>query len=81
MSYPQLIVSMLTLLRSDRVLQIRGVLALLMFATLSIFWSALVLPLSASPYNFSHTMIGAFGLAGAAGALAAARAGQWSDRA
>jgi len=80
MSYPQLIVSMLTLLRSDRMLQIRGVLALLMFATLSIFWSALVLPLSASPYNFSHTMIGAFGLAGAAGALAAARAGQWSDR-
>lgn len=79
-SYARLIVSMLELLRTQRVLQIRGVLAFLMFATLNIFWSALVLPLSAPPYRFSHTAIGAFGLAGAAGALAAARAGRWADR-
>ncbi|MBY4674792.1 MFS transporter [Burkholderia multivorans] len=79
-SYPRLIASMLKLLLADRVLQIRGVLALLMFAVFNIFWSALVLPLSAPPYGFSHTTIGAFGLAGAAGALAAARAGQWADR-
>ncbi|QGZ59169.1 MFS transporter [Paraburkholderia acidiphila] len=80
MSYGQLIISMCALLRSDRVLQTRGVLALLMFAILNIFWSALVLPLSAPPYQFSHTAIGAFGIAGATGALAAARAGQWADR-
>ncbi len=80
MSYPRLLASMLSILRNDRVLQIRGVLALLMFASLNIFWSALVLPLSAPPYRFSHTAIGAFGLAGVAGALAAARAGQWADR-
>jgi predicted MFS family arabinose efflux permease len=80
MSYARLIVSMLALLRSNRVLQIRGVLALLMFATFNIFWSALVLPLSAPPYHFSHSQIGAFGLAGAVGALAAARAGHWADR-
>jgi hypothetical protein len=47
MSYPRLIGSMLTLLRQEKVLQIRGVLALLMFASFNIFWSALVLPLSA----------------------------------
>lgn len=80
MSYPRLIASMLELLRKDRALQIRGVLALLMFATLNIFWSALALPLSAPPFHFSHTVIGAFGLAGVAGALAAAHAGQWADR-
>lgn len=80
MSYPRLIASMLTLLRKEKVLQVRGVLALLMFASLNIFWSALVLPLSAPPYGFSHTVIGAFGLVGAIGALAAARAGQWADR-
>ncbi|WP_043288745.1 MFS transporter [Paraburkholderia oxyphila] len=80
LSYPTLIVTMLALLRADRVLQIRGMLALLMFATFNIFWSALVLPLSAPPYHFSHTAIGAFGLAGAVGALAAARAGRWADR-
>lgn len=78
--YPRLIASMLNLLRQDRVLQVRGVLAMLMFAVFNIFWNALVLPLSAAPYHFSHTAIGAFGLAGAAGALAAARAGHWADQ-
>jgi predicted MFS family arabinose efflux permease len=80
LSYGKLILSMFTLLRQDRVLQIRGVIALLMFAAFSIFWSALVLPLSEPPYAFSHTLIGAFGLVGAVGALAAARAGHWADR-
>lgn len=80
MSYPRLIASMLTLLRQEKVLQVRGMLALLMFGAFNIFWSALVLPLSAPPYGFSHTVIGAFGLAGVVGALAAARAGRWADR-
>jgi predicted MFS family arabinose efflux permease len=80
MSYPRLIGSMLTLLRQERTLQVRGVLALLMFAAFNIFWSAMVLPLSAPPYSFSHTVIGAFGLVGVVGALAAARAGRWADR-
>ncbi|WP_414691792.1 MFS transporter [Noviherbaspirillum sp.] len=80
MSYLRLIGSMFQLLQHNRVLQIRGVLALLMFAAFNIFWSALVLPLSAPPYAFSHTAIGAFGLVGAAGALAAARAGRWADQ-
>ncbi|MGK9172318.1 MFS transporter [Yokenella regensburgei] len=78
--WPRLILSMLHLLFTDRVLQIRGTLALLMFAAFTIFWSAMVLPLSAPPYNFSHTVIGLFALAGAAGALVAARAGQAADR-
>ncbi|MCT9843852.1 MFS transporter [Leclercia adecarboxylata ATCC 23216 = NBRC 102595] len=80
LSYPRLLASMLTLLREEKVLQVRGMLALLMFAAFNIFWSALVLPLSAPPYSFSHTAIGAFGLAGVVGALAAARAGEWADR-
>ncbi|MDO7537356.1 MFS transporter [Acinetobacter pittii] len=80
MRYPQLLASMLKLLRQEKVLQVRGVLALLMFAAFNIFWSALVLPLSAPPYSFSHTVIGSFGLVGVIGALAAARAGYWADR-
>ena len=79
MGYLRLVGSMLALLRQEQVLQVRGMLALLMFAAFNIFWSALVLPLSAPPYGFSHTAIGAFGLAGAVGALAAARAGRWAD--
>lgn len=80
LSYPRLLISMLTLLREEKVLQVRGTLALLMFAAFNIFWSALTLPLSAPPYNFSHTLIGTFGLVGVVGALAAARAGRWADR-
>ncbi|MET1113829.1 MAG: MFS transporter [Comamonas sp.] len=76
--YWRLVASMLTLLRQERQLQVRGLLALLMFAAFNIFWSALVLPLRAA--GFSHTAIGAFGLVGVVGALAGARAGQWTDR-
>ncbi len=52
----------------------------MIFTAFSILWSSLVLPLSAAPYSLSHTAIGAFGLAGAAGALSAAKAGRLADR-
>lgn len=78
--YARLIASMFTLLRRDRVLRVRGTIAMLMFAAFGILWSALVLPLSAPPYSYSHAAIGAFGLVGLAGTLAASRAGQWADR-
>lgn len=80
LSYGQLLASMATLMLHDRVLQIRGVIAMLMFAVLNIFWSALVLPLSAPPYSLSHAAIGAFGLIGVVGTLGAAKAGSWADR-
>ncbi|EPM1538668.1 MFS transporter, partial [Serratia marcescens] len=80
LSYPALLGSMLSLLLHDRTLQIRGMLALLMFGAFSLFWSSLVLPLSRPPFNFTHTAVGAFGLVGAVGALAAVRAGHLADR-
>ncbi len=40
----------------------------------------MVLPLSAPPLSLSHTVIGLFGLAGVAGALAARRSGRWADQ-
>jgi predicted MFS family arabinose efflux permease len=78
--YPRLLLSMFVLLRRHRTLQIRGTLALLMFAAFNVFWSALVLVLSAPPYQYSHSMIGAFGLVGALGALVATGAGRLADR-
>ena len=51
---------------------------MLIFAAFSVFWTSMVLPLS--QLNFSHSAIGLFGLAGIAGALAAIRAGRWTDR-
>ena len=65
---------------SEPVLLVRGVLALLIFASFSTFWTALVLPLSAPPFSYSHTWIGLFGLVGLAGAMAATGAGRLADR-
>lgn len=79
-SYPRFIGSMLALLWRHRLLQVRGMLALLMFAVFNIFWSALSLALSAPPYAYSNTAIGALGLVGAIGALAATQAGRWLDK-
>ncbi|HDZ3433004.1 TPA: MFS transporter, partial [Pseudomonas aeruginosa] len=69
LSYRQLLGSMFGLLASQRVLQVRGLLGLLMFAAFGVFWSSLVLLLGAPPYSLSHSAIGAFGLVGALGAL------------
>ena len=80
MSWLQLVLSMFRSLREDPVLQIRGMLALFVFAVLGIFWSALVFLLSQPPYGFTHTTIGTFGLVGVVGALAATRAGVWADK-
>ena len=79
-SYRQLLRSMFQLFLTERVLRIRGIFALLIFAAFSVLWTSMVLPLSAPPLSLSHTQIGLFGLAGVAGALAAARAGRLADR-
>ncbi|MGF1438394.1 MFS transporter [Bacillus thuringiensis] len=80
LSYPQLIRSVLTLFIQERTLRVRSVLAMLIFAEFSILWTSLVLPLSTPPIALSHSAIGAFGLVGVAGALAAARAGKLADQ-
>lgn len=80
LSYPQLIRSVLALFIQERTLRVRSVLAMLIFADFSILWTSLVLPLSTPPIALSHSAIGAFGLVGVAGALAAARAGTLADQ-
>jgi predicted MFS family arabinose efflux permease len=64
----------------EPILLVRGILALFIFAAFSTFWTALVLPLSAPPFSFSHGQIGLFGLVGVAGAAAAGSAGRLADR-
>lgn len=80
LSYPQLLRSVLALFVQEKILRIRALLALLIFTAFSTLWTSLVLPLSSPPLSLSHTAIGSFGLAGVAGAFAAARAGRLADR-
>ncbi|MBR1216868.1 MFS transporter [Bradyrhizobium sp. U87765 SZCCT0131] len=78
--YGRLIVSVFTLFAQEKVLRVRGALALLIFAAVTALWTPMVLPLSAPPLSLSHTQVGLFGLAGALGALGAAAAGRLADR-
>ncbi|WP_085608351.1 MULTISPECIES: MFS transporter [unclassified Pseudomonas] len=78
--YVALIASVFSLFREEPVLRQRAILALLTFASAMVLWTPMVLPLAAPPLSLSHSEIGMFGLAGAAGALAAARAGHLADR-
>lgn len=79
-SYAEILRSIPTLFLRDPLLSVRAALALLIFASFSTLWTALVLPLRAAPLFLSHTQIGLFGLAGLAGALAASGAGRLADR-
>ncbi|WP_406209381.1 MFS transporter [Kitasatospora sp. NBC_01560] len=78
--YGQLLRSTVTLFARERVLRVRALLGLLIFAAFSTLWSSIALPLSDPPFSLSHTAIGAFGLVGAVGALAATAAGRLNDR-
>jgi predicted MFS family arabinose efflux permease len=79
-SYPQLLASVFQLFLQEKILRVRAILAMFIFAAFSVLWTSLVLPLSAPPYQFTHTVVGMFGLIGVAGALGAARAGHLADR-
>ncbi|RBC25248.1 MFS transporter, partial [Xanthomonas oryzae] len=79
LAYPQLVASVLRLLRDDAVLRSRSVLGGLIFAGFSMFWTTLAFLLSGPSYGYGTAVIGLFGLIGAAGALAANRSGHWSD--
>ncbi|MDT7683462.1 MAG: hypothetical protein QOG57_3772 [Pseudonocardiales bacterium] len=79
-SYFRLLASMAEMFRTERTFRNRALLALLVFGAFSTLWSCLALPLSAPPLSLSHSAIGAFGLIGVAGALAAVPAGRLNDR-
>jgi predicted MFS family arabinose efflux permease len=79
-TYRAVLRSLPALFAGERPLRVRGALALLVFAALSVVWSSLVLPLTAPPHSLSHATVGLFGLAAIAGAVAARRAGRLTDR-
>ncbi|WP_419819949.1 MFS transporter [Acinetobacter sp.] len=79
-TYSQIIFSLFEQLFKNRVLQIRGVLAFIIFVNLNLFWNALVFPLSVQPFEYSHSLIGFLGIIGAIGAVMAIRVGVLVDR-
>lgn len=80
LKYPALIGSVFRLFVDEPVLRLRSLLGMLSFCLFALFWTPLAFLLAAEPYHYSDAVIGLFGLAGAAGALAANWAGRLADR-
>lgn len=81
-SWGELMVSTLKLVRQHALLRESALLGALLFAGFSSFWTTLVFFLSASPYHFASASAaaGLFGLVGAIGALAAPSVGHLSSK-
>jgi predicted MFS family arabinose efflux permease len=79
-SYLSLLGSMLALVRDIAPLRRAALTQALLSVAFSGFWSTLALGLAAPPFELSSFVAGSFGIAGAAGALAAPIAGGISDR-
>ncbi|HET6253884.1 MAG TPA: MFS transporter [Puia sp.] len=79
-SYGSLMKSLLTLAKEQPVLREAAAINALGFATFGMFWTTMVLHLSGAPFHFNSDLIGLFGLAAAAGALAAPLVGGSADK-
>jgi len=69
-----------TLVREQPVLREAAAINALGFATFGMFWTTMVLHLAGAPFHFHSDLIGLFGLAAAAGALAAPLVGGSADK-
>ncbi len=80
LSYPRLLGSIGQLLVQEPLFRGRAILGGLTFSLFSVLWTSLTFLLAGPAYGYSDSAIGLLGLAGAAGALMATRAGQLADR-
>lgn len=80
LSYAGLLRSTLAMFRYEPLLRWRAAIGALSLASFSVLWTALTFLLVRSPYDWSESAVGLFGLVGAVGALTATVAGRLADR-
>jgi predicted MFS family arabinose efflux permease len=79
-SYRALLASVVRLVRGEPVLRQRMALGAASMGCFSILWTSVAFLLSGPPYHYGDAVIGLFGLAGLAGAVAAPLVGRLADR-
>ncbi len=80
LTYPRLLASVLTLVRTEPVLRQRMALGAIGMGCFTLLWTAIAFLLAGPGYGYHPATIGLFGLAGLAGAAAAPVAGRLADR-
>ena len=80
MPYPQLLASLLHLLRTTPILRRRAAYQFCIFGAFSLFWTTVPLYLASPAFGLSQTGIAIFALVGVAGALASPFAGRRADQ-
>ncbi|MFD5872235.1 MFS transporter [Streptomyces sp. NPDC060322] len=79
-SYPRLLHSVVTLVRTESLLRRRMALAAVGMGGFTVLWTASSFLLAGPIYGYGPAVIGLFGLVGVVGAAAAAAAGRLADR-
>ncbi|MEW1837964.1 MFS transporter [Nonomuraea angiospora] len=80
LTYLGLLRSTVAMFRHEPLLRWRAGIGALSLASFSVLWTALTFLLSGSPYDWTESAIGLFGLVGVVGALTATVAGRLADR-
>jgi predicted MFS family arabinose efflux permease len=80
LSWPQLMRSLVDLVRDQPQLRESAFLGAALLCVFSAFWTTLVFLLQTPPYHYGSSVAGLFGLVGAAGALCAPLVGRVADR-
>ncbi|SMC06817.1 Predicted arabinose efflux permease, MFS family [Sulfobacillus thermosulfidooxidans DSM 9293] len=80
LSYGQLLYSLGPIIRSEPELVKASLTGGALFGTFSAFWTTLTFRLSTTPYHYTASVIGLFGLLGIAGASVAPIAGRLADK-
>ncbi|MFC9234963.1 MFS transporter [Streptomyces decoyicus] len=78
--YPRLLLSVITLVRTESLLRRRMALAAVGMGGFTVLWTASSFLLAGPVYGYGPAVVGLFGLVGAFGAAAASTAGRLADR-
>jgi predicted MFS family arabinose efflux permease len=72
--------SLARIVKEKRVLRLHALLGAMTFGAFSVFWSTLAFHLASLPQHYGSVVVGAFGLVGVSGALAAPLVGRFADK-